>query len=119
MAYMNQEKKKIIADAMKPILKKYGVKATLSVENRSTINLNINSSKFDFLGLEHNYGSINLYRYNEQYSEECLEFLKEAHGALMSAGWYDESDIMTDYFNVAYYFHINIGRWDRKYQRIA
>jgi hypothetical protein len=37
MAYMNQEKKAKISALMKPVLKKYGVKATLAVRNNSTI----------------------------------------------------------------------------------
>jgi hypothetical protein len=41
MAYMNQEKKAVIANAMKPVLKKYGLKGSLSVQNHSGITLNI------------------------------------------------------------------------------
>ncbi len=28
---------------------------------------------------------------------------------------YDESDPMTDYFNVNFYLHLNIGKWDKDY----
>ena len=49
MAYMNQEKKKIIAEKLKPILKKYGVKGTLSVQNHMSITLKIKEGKVDVL----------------------------------------------------------------------
>ena len=49
MAYMNQEKKAKIAANLKPVLKKYGIKGTLSVRNHSSISLNIKSGKIDFI----------------------------------------------------------------------
>jgi len=48
MAYMNQEKKKKLAPAIKEICKKYGIKATLGVSNYSTLNLNLKSGSIDF-----------------------------------------------------------------------
>ena len=48
MAYMNQQKKAIIASKLKPVLKKYGVKGSLKVSNHSTIVLNVKSGKIDF-----------------------------------------------------------------------
>ena len=34
---------------------------------------------------------------------------------LKAAGYYDKSDAMTDYFDTAYYFHLNVGQWDKPY----
>jgi len=122
MAFINQTDKKAIALAIKPILKKYKVKATLSIEHSSTIKLNIKSGKLDFLGNylykhpESNYIQVNPFCYSQHFTNECLEFMKEAHKALLSAGWYDNSDIMTDYFDTAYYYGINVGKWDKPYQ---
>ena len=47
---MNQEKKKRLAPKIKEILKRHGVKGTLSVSNYSTLNLNITEGpiKFNF-----------------------------------------------------------------------
>jgi hypothetical protein len=42
MAYMNQQKKAVIAAAVKPVLKKYNLKGSLRVDNHSSIILNIN-----------------------------------------------------------------------------
>lgn len=138
MAYMNQVRKALIQSNLKPILARYGVKGTLSVRNHSTIVLTLKSGKIDFIenfittdlatphgrkmdqntiaNLRKNRSlDVNPYWYQEHFSGRAKEFLADAMKALKSAGWYDESDAQSDYFNIAYYVDINIGRWDRPY----
>ncbi len=122
MAYMNQEMKAKIAKNLKPVLKKFGVKGTLSVSNHSTIVLTLKSGKIDFIA---DYGDsedarkfgidVNPYWFHEHFTGTSKAFLTEAFRALKSADWYDESDIQTDYFNTAYYFRINVGKWNKPY----
>lgn len=122
MAYMNQEMKATIAKNLKPVLKKFGVKGTLSVSNHSTIVLTLKSGKIDFFA---DYGDsedarkfgidVNPYWFHEHFTGKSKQFLTEAFRALKSANWYDESDIQTDYFNTAYYFRINVGKWNKPY----
>jgi len=132
MAYMNQQKKAIIASKLKPVLKKYGVKGSLKVSNHSTIVLNVKSGKIDFI---QNYNStvgnqpgafrngsaaeksisVNPYWFHENFSGQSKEFLTEAIAALKGADCYDESDAQVDYFNTAYYVDINIGKWNKPY----
>lgn len=129
MAYMNQEKKAIIAAKLKPVLKKYGVKGTLSVRNHSSIVLNVKSGKIDFIenyladgkcrdeSFVRRYGSIdvNPYWFQDHFTGKSKAFLTEAFDALKSAGYYNNSDAMTDYFDTAYYYDINIGKWNKPY----
>lgn len=116
MAYVSKEAKATIAQNLKPVLKKYGVKATLAVSNHRTIVLNVRESAIDFLsGFDRDHVSVNTYWTQDHYTGAALAFLTEALQALRSAGWYDRSDIMTDYFNTAYYIDINIGTWDKPY----
>jgi hypothetical protein len=134
MAYVNQEMKSKIAAAVKPILAKYGVKGSLSVRNHMAIVLTLKSGKIDFIGNSNRvcgnshyqvsrgftpntsgYDSVNKYWYQDHYDGAAKEFIAEAIIALQSAGWYDRSDAMTDYFDTAYYLDINIGRWDKPY----
>ena len=131
MAYINQESKAKIATAMKPILKKYGVKGTLSVHNHSSISLNVKSGEIDFIKNFNdvvdespcarrvepakNSLDVNPYWYQEHFSGDAKLFLKEAIDALKSADWFDDSDIQTDYFHTAYYFGIKIGKWNKPY----
>lgn len=122
MAYMNQEMKSTISKNLKPVLKKFGVKGSLSVRNHSTIVLTLKSGKIDFFA---DYGDsedarkfgidVNPYWFHEHFTGKSKQFLTEAFRALKSANWYDESDIQTDYFNTAYYFRINVGKWNKPY----
>jgi hypothetical protein len=122
MAYMNQEKKKVIAAKLKPVLKKYGVKGSLSVRNHMSIVLNVKSGKIDFF---EDYGDredaakfgiqVNPYWFQEHFTGKSKEFLTEAFDALKAAGYYNNSDAQIDYFDTAYYYDINIGKWNKPY----
>lgn len=114
MAYMNQEKKAIIAAKVKPILKKYGLKGSLSVHNHSSISLNLKSGPIDFGG---DRIRVNTYWLNDHYGDrpKALAALKELKEALMAADYYDRSDAQVDYFDTAYYYHINVGKWNKPY----
>lgn len=111
MAYMNQDRKAVIAAAIKPVLAKYGVKGSLSVRNHSTICLTVTSGVIDFGEVR----SVNVYWIERHHQGVVRDFLLEALAALRSAGWYDRSDAMTDYFDTAYYVDISIGRWNKPY----
>jgi hypothetical protein len=125
MAYMSQEKKAKIAAMLKPILKKYGVKGSLSVHNHSSICLTMRSGSIDFF---EDYGDredarkfgiqVNPYWYHDHFTGESKEFLKEAFACLYGADYYDNSDAMTDYFDTAYYVHLNIGKWNKPYELV-
>jgi hypothetical protein len=123
MAYMNQEKKAVIAAKLKPVLKKYGVKGTLSVRNHLSIVLNVKAGKVDFFT---DYGDredalkfgiqVNPYWFQDHFTGKSKQFLAEAFDALKGAGYYDNSDIQTDYFDCAYFYDINIGKWNKPYE---
>jgi hypothetical protein len=134
MAYMNQERKAKITKMLKPILAKYKVKGSLSVRNHSTIVLTLKSGAIDFIGNSNRvcgndfyqvqrgfkpttsgYDQVNPYWFQDHYDGDAKAFLTEAFKALKSADWYDESNAMIDYFNIAYYVDINIGKWDAPY----
>ena len=134
MAYMNQERKAKITKALKPILAKYKVKGSLSVRNHMTIVLTLKSGSIDFIGNSNRvcgndfyqvqrgfkpttsgYDQVNPYWFQDHYDGDAKAFLTEAMNALKSADWYDESDAMTDYFNIAYYVDVNIGKWNSPY----
>jgi hypothetical protein len=139
MAYVSQETKAKIVAAVKPILKKYGLKATFAVRNHSTISVNIKSGKIDFI---ENYIAtdanvlhgrkmaqdqidyirknksldVNPYWFHEHFSGKAKAALTEIFAAIKKGGsWYDESDIQTDYFNTAFYMDVNVGKWNKPY----
>ena len=121
MAYMSQEKKAKIAPAVKAILKKYNVKASLAVRNHSTLVLNVKQGAIDFIN---DFGNpedaakfgiqVNTYWYQDHFVGESKEFLTEVITA-MNDGNHDRSDIQTDYFDVGWYVDVNIGQWNKPY----
>lgn len=130
MAYMNQEKKAIIKAAMDKALKARGFKYSLRVDNHMSINCTIQAGPIDFIENyrakncrsahdRDGYMQVNLYWLEDHFSGQALEILKECSEALRAAGYYDRSDAMTDYFDTAYYMHLNIGAWDKPYKITA
>jgi len=131
MAYMSQENKKQKQELIKPILKKYGIKATLAVRHYSTLVLNIQSGGIDFIKnfnttcKENHRGNIefrpaegniqvNEYWYHEHFSGIAKDFLTEVID-IMYIGNHDNSEPQTDFFDVGWYCNINIGQWDKPY----
>ena len=134
MAWMNQERKAQLAPGIKAVLKKYNVKGSISVNNHSTLVVTVKSGNLDFIGEANRfnreyaertgqhfnevkgYYQANPYKRAEEYADATIgAFFKELTAAMRGDLWYDNSDIMTDYFDTAYYLHINIGQWDRPY----
>ena len=131
MAYVSQDLKKSLAPAIKAICKKHGIKATLAT-NRFTLILNIKSGNIDFfesfnrLGMAESRPNhlpftpethdmrVNPYHYKRHFDVKALKFLSEVIPA-MNVGNHDNSDIMTDYFDVGWYIDVNIGKWDKPY----
>ena len=138
MAYVSEEVINKARAALKALNKEYGVKATLSGKNSSSLTLKISEGSIDFIGnycdtiIERKHymndadsvvkyvqssGSIQINQYylDTQFSGKALEYLEKAK-AIMHVDHWDESDIMTDYFHCAYYVSMNIGRWDKPYK---
>ena len=105
MAYMNQETKKAIAPVVKNILKKYGVKGTLSVRSHCTLVLNITEGKIDFLKYQHhqdrNPTSVNCFWFHERFDGVAKEFLTEVIAAMNSGNW-NNSRSEVDYFDAGW-----------------
>jgi hypothetical protein len=130
---MNQDRKANLASGIKEILKRYGVKGTLSTD-RYSLTLNIKSSTLDFIGNMNettkntpyyrelrldadvrDYVQINTYHYRSQFSNKVIiKFFDEITRA-MNIGNHDNSDIQTDYFDVGWYVNINVGKWNKPY----
>lgn len=132
MAYVSPDLKKSLAPVIKAICKKHGVKATLAVRHHSTLVLNVKSGKIDFFESFNRLGMaesrpdhlpfkpethdicVNPYHYKRHFDGKALKFLSEVIPA-MNKGNHDNSDIMTDYFDVGWYIDVNIGKWNKPY----
>lgn len=136
MAFFTQAMKQERAPAISKIAKEYGVKLSMKVEHSSTFIITLNSGVIDFVGdynatkaAKHYHNPSNdgeaqylqLHRYanfSEQFSNpKAVEFLTKICAVAMQ-GNHDNSDIMTDYFDVGFYFYIHVGKWNKHYQLI-
>jgi hypothetical protein len=43
------------------------------------------------------------------------ELVAAMKGVTSRGEWYDRTDIMTDYFDIAYYVNVNVGKFDKGY----
>lgn len=124
MAYFNQERKAQIKPQINKILKKYWLKWSLKVINFSKVVCTIKSGIIDF---QKSYiwknpefrDNINVYRIDENREWKAKECLKELYAALNWVGSdiknYDNSDIMSDYFDVGRYIDIELGSRNKPY----
>jgi len=127
MAYMNQEKKSVIAAALKKVVPA-GWKYTLAVRNHSTIVFTLRQAPVDILGnireaieaKQFGYGHkapevglywrVNTHYIDSQFSGDVLAVFQKIDEAL-NTGNHDNSDIQTDYFDVGWYVDLNVGSY--------
>lgn len=140
MAYVSQDRKKQLAPGIKAVLKKHGLKGTISVRNYSTLVINISAGSIDFYSnynetaqkrlqwsgdlmddsrvSEDGYIQVNHHHASTYFSGAALEALQELI-AVANDGNHDKTDIITDYFDVGWYLNINIGQFDKPYKNVA
>jgi len=145
MAYINQEMKRELTPGIKNVLKKYGCKGSISTPNRTTLCVTISQGPIDFIGKANKEGKEysewtgrtfhpiegsyqeNPYRYSDpvggpaagDYSDKFQIvdlFLDELRDAMRGTLYYNNDDIMSDYFDSAYFMSINIGKWNKPYK---
>jgi len=139
MAYINATEVKAIRDELKKTFPKYrfGVRKGSGSHSVSvTVKKGPAFEKFETfdrykeemkeVDLNDGYHSVNHYWLEENagpnkgFFEKVVEIIKTApYKAGVGDMWFDDSDIMTDYFHTAYYFDIRVGDWDKPYEVVA
>lgn len=61
------------------------------------------------------YFDVNLFHLDRYDATAAGETFRAIDRALRSAGWYDRSDSMTDYFDTAYHTRLRVGRWNKPF----
>ena len=118
MAYIGQKEKKELAPAIKNVLKTYGMKGSIAIDNHSSLVVNVKEGVLDFTNhFTHGDGyiQVNTYHIDNWYSGTIKNFLNDLVKAMKGTSWYNNTDAMIDYFDIAYYVDINIGKWDKPY----
>ena len=135
MAWMNQERKAEIAANLNKVMPR-AWKWSLSVHHHSTIVLTITEADVDLLTIYNakaqtqfewkhpnetwmpsNYVQVNEFWLQDQFEVELLAQFEKFKAAL-NVGNHDNSDPMTDYFDVGWYVSINLGKWDRPFRYV-
>lgn len=128
MAWINQERKKALANHLATVVPK-DWKFTLSIQNNSTLVMTIRSAPVDLVAearavnsaLEMTEGryhlSLNQHHLFNYFEGERLKQFEKIVEA-MNVGNHDNSDIQSDYFDVGWYVSINIGKWDEPFLHI-
>lgn len=147
MAFMNQAKKRLIADALKKVVPP-GWKYSLAVRHHSTIVMTIRAAPVNFMQLEAErlraelrrgtpcvdpdyiaahigelergeveYFQLNEYQVARQFPGEIGATFAKIVTAL-NTGNHDNSDLMTDYFDVGHYIDLRIGAYDKPFRHI-
>jgi hypothetical protein len=122
MAYVSQADKKELAPAIKAVLKKYKMKASIAVRNHSTLVVNIKSGAIDFSdNFTHGDGyiQVNPYWIDTHYNGVQRDFLNELLDAMKGPKYFNDDDAMTDYFSRSHYTDINVGDWNKPYKCVA
>lgn len=138
MAWVSKENIDSKKIKLKEINKKFGVKATLSGTNTHSMKLTIQSGTIDFIenycntitdkkyymndinqvieyARKDQHIGVNHYYLDRNFVNDALEYL-QAVKDLMNEGNHDNSDPMTDYFDVGWYINIEVGRWNKPYK---
>lgn len=123
MAYVSQEMKKELAPAIKAVLKKYRMKGSIAVNNHSTLEVNLSEGYVDciskgerILSLGGVSKSVNVYHIDEWYEGVAKNFLNELLNAMKGPKYFNNDDIMTDYFSRSHYTDINVGKWNKPFK---
>ena len=118
MAYVSQTDKKALAPAIKSVLKKYNMKASISVNNHSSLCVNIKEGVIDFSDdFTHGDGyiQVNEYWIDDHYKGVKGDFFNELLAAMKGPKYFNDDDAMTDYFSRSHYTNINVGKWNKPY----
>ena len=119
MAYVSQDDKKKLAPAIKAVLKKYKVKASIAVRHHSTLVVNIKEGAVPFKPSDHY--QVNEYHYENHFADNptLVSFLSELISAMKGPDYFNNDDAMTDYYHRSHYTDINFGKWDQPYKVVS
>jgi hypothetical protein len=112
MAYVSQDDKRKLTPAIKAVLNKYGMKASISVRHHSTLVVTLRSGNIDFGTTD---ADVNVYWIDQHYTGTARNFLNELLDAMKGPDYFNDDDAQTDYFSRSHYTDINIGKWNKPY----
>jgi hypothetical protein len=89
------------------------MKGSIAVNNHSTLEVNLSEGYIDLGGVSK---SVNVYHIDEWYEGVAKNFLNELLNAMKGPKYFNNDDIMTDYFSRSHYTDINVGKWNKEFK---
>jgi hypothetical protein len=115
MAYITQDQKKIINDALKVALKDFpSVKYSLSIQDHMKITCTIKQGPAGLTPKNGEDCNVNRHHIDKNYSGDAATILN-AINVCLHIGHSDDSDVTTDYFDCSWYTGIDIGSWNKSF----
>lgn len=120
MAYLTKEMKNELVAEIKKVMPK-SWKATYALQNYSTLVVTIRKAPLDLQETFDNVSCEGEYRVNEYHvddrcnDKEVADILNKIIKA-MNGQNYNNSDVMTDYFDVGYYTELRFGDWKKDFE---
>jgi hypothetical protein len=122
MAYITTEETKEIRKALKEAFP--GWKFSVRREHHSSVRVTILEGPEDFsdilLGrpaMSINHYWLDKYGRHESFFQQIIDIIKDAPAkAPNGRAWYDRSDAMVDYFDIAFYIDLYLGSWEKPYK---
>lgn len=117
MAYINAEKTDKFRKEIKAAFPDF--KFSVTNEHHSTICISIMEAPIQMLDEGKTYEDVNTYYIKDHYKDKpaICEVLEKIH-EICYRGNHNNSDLMTDYFDVGWYISITIGKWDKPFKYV-
>lgn len=119
MAYVTTTQVKQTREALKIAFPDFKFMVRKGNGGSSSINVSIMSGPIDF-GDPNGGRTVNPYHVGSMYEPQCVPFLEAVIKVIKYGSerqYYDNSDPMTDYFDTAFYLDVEMGRWQKPYQK--
>lgn len=123
MAYISIDEVKAVREQLKKEFPEF----RFSVRRRDAMAIDVSVMKgptdFSDLGLRAGYSPINEHTIDKyphaEFLGRVIEIMKKAPGTVEGGQeYYNNSDVMSDYFDYAYFMDLSIGKWNKPYKRI-
>ena len=121
MAYVNKETKEKVVAAVKAVLPK-DWKATFAVKDYMVMVCTIRKAPVDLKAVfdcDDEYYGVNEYHFRTHCKDKDVADILAKIVAALNCDNHDNSDPMTDYFDVGYYIDLRFGEWNKPFTNTA
>ena len=125
MAYIGANEVREIRNELKKTFPT--LKFSVRKNGYSSVTVSIMKGDVDFSPILDKSGAIDVNHYHLGNYGEFAGLFGKINDIIKSApakakdgcAWYNNSDAMTDYFDVAFYYNITVGKWSKPYIKVA